>query len=144
MIPAMIFHHIGYAVHSIEATAKHYSAAGWSLSPITFDPFQKCNIAFLAKAGYPCIELVEQAKDDINHNPNLRGDGNNILNNILKNGVTPYHFCYEVPDINRAIIELRKQHYLLLFNPIPASALDNRPICYLMHPDVGLIELLQK
>ena len=133
MIPSLSFHHIGYAVFEITQTAAHYVDAGWSLSSIVDDPYQKCKIAFLRREGFPTIELVEQFDN-----------GGSTLNNFLKNGVTPYHICYEVQDIQDSIAELRKQKYLLLFNPVPAIALDNRLICYMMHPQVGLIELLQR
>lgn len=144
MISEMTLHHIGYAVHNISSTAQHYISAGWSLSSIVYDPFQKCNIAFLEKTNSFYIELVEQRKTTTEPPNDITKKENGLLSNFLRNGVSPYHLCYEVPDINLAIIELRKQHYLLLFNPVPAAAIDNRVICYMMHPEVGLIELLQK
>ncbi len=136
MISEMSFHHIGYAVPEISCTASHYVDAGWSLSSIVDDPYQKCKIAFLRREGFPTIELVEQF-DKVDN-------GGSSLNSFLKNGVTPYHICYEVHNIYDSISELRKQKYLLLFNPVPAAALDDRLICYMMHPQVGLIELLQR
>jgi methylmalonyl-CoA/ethylmalonyl-CoA epimerase len=63
---------------------------------------------------------------------------------LNKTGVSPYHFCYETDDIATAIEELKKQKYVLIQKPVPATALDNRNVCFLYHKDGGLIELLEK
>lgn len=96
------------------------------------DPLQNVKIAFLTKPKMPLIELVEPVN---NSSP--------VIQTLQKSGVTPYHVCYEVPDMEETIRELRQKHYVPLFKPVPAVALDNRLICYLYNPDVGLIEIVQ-
>jgi methylmalonyl-CoA/ethylmalonyl-CoA epimerase len=62
---------------------------------------------------------------------------------IDKVGVTPYHICYLVSNLEESIKELRQQKFVLLFNPVHAIAFSNRKICYLYNQDIGLIELLE-
>lgn len=127
------FHHIGYATQSIENTALFFLQLGYTKTETLHDINQNVNIAFLKKDDSPIIELVE-----------LIDEKSPIFNILEKNGVTPYHICYEVNDIMEAITELRKLRFTLLFNPVNAIALDNRLICYLYKKEVGLIEILQK
>ena len=134
MLSSFRFHHIGYAVNSIETTAGYYIRADWSLSDIQTDEIQNAKIAFLSKIEMPLIELIAP----INEN-------SPIVNTLKKNkGAATYHICYEVDDIDSAIIKLREQKYILLFKPVKAIALNNRKICYLYNKNVGLIEVLEK
>lgn len=139
-------HHIGYAVKSIERTAAYYTANGWTQSEAVFDPVQQTNISFLTKEGCQKIELVEDVQSANNERVrNAVGGGKKQIDNILsKVGVSPYHVCYETKDIETTIAELRKQRFLMLFKPVEAVAMDNKRICYLMHPEVGLIELVEQ
>lgn len=127
------FHHLGYATRSIRQTAAQFTRLGYSLSDVVSDPIQGVHIAFLNSPAGPCIELVEGI------NPN----DSPVKNTLAKAGVSPYHICYEVKDLNAAIAEFKAERYILLFNPVPAAALNNRRICYLFHKDIGLIELLE-
>jgi len=132
MLPDFRFHHIGIATDSIKNTAQHYIAADYIASDTIYDPIQKVYIAFLQKNGMPLIELVE---------PNM--EHNSPVSKIIeKSGVSPYHICYEVENIENAIEELKKKKYLLLARPAAAVAINNRKICFLFNKEVGLIELL--
>ena len=133
MLDNFTFHHIGYAVNDIAVTAQYYTKAGWQLSDIYSDTIQNSQIAFLTKDGFPLIELVA-AVDELSP----------VVNTLKKNGVCPYHICYQVDDIEEAIAQMKRQKYLPLFKPVPAVALENRLICYLYNKDIGLIELLNK
>jgi methylmalonyl-CoA/ethylmalonyl-CoA epimerase len=53
MLASFNFHHIGYAVHDIAATAEYYVKAGWKLSDVQIDSLQNAKIAFLSKDGLP-------------------------------------------------------------------------------------------
>ncbi|MFR7517284.1 MAG: VOC family protein [Bacteroides uniformis] len=59
MLSNFHFHHIGYAVVSIEKTMYYYIDGGYSCSSVIFDPIQNVNICFLTKEGEPMIELLE-------------------------------------------------------------------------------------
>jgi len=63
---------------------------------------------------------------------------------MLKRGVSPYHTCYEVDDINAAYEEMLDNDFTPLFEPVEAPALDDRLICYFFKSDVGFIELVNR
>lgn len=134
MLDSFRFHHIGYVTDSIANTSSIYMQSGYQASPIVEDSVQRVKICYLTKKDYPKIELVEPI------------DERSSVNKILKrNGVAPYHVCYEVDDINLAFDELTDvQGYIPLFRPVEAAAMDNKLICYLYKKEVGFIELVSK
>ena len=105
MLSNFHFHHIGYAVTSIEKTMYYYIDGGYSCSSVIFDPIQNVNICFLTKEGEPMIELLEPVDENSPINKNLE-----------KNGVCPYHCCYSVENIEDAIARLRKMRFRYRFN----------------------------
>ena len=133
MLDSMKFHHIGIAVKEIEKTAAVYVQGGYNKSTITFDPIQNVNICWLVKDGMPTIELLAPV------------DEKSPVNNTLeKNGVTPYHTCYIVDDIESAVKELRKQKYIIVSKPEPAVAINNCKVAFLYNKNIGLIELVEE
>ncbi len=133
MLSEFRFHHIGYAVHEIRETAAYYINAGWQLSDEITDEKQNSKISFLTREGFPLIELVAPVDEK-----------SPVVEILKKNGVTAYHVCYEVDDIDEAISKLRKLQYVQLFKPVEAIALNNRKICYLYNNKTGLIEIIEK
>lgn len=125
--------HIGYAVKDISITAQPYVKSGWDLSEIFEETVQNTQIAFLTKEGFPTIELVSP----------LNETKSPVDNFISHNGVTPYHICYDVDDIEQAVEDLYEEDFKPLFMPIESVAMDNHKICYLHHMDLGLIELVE-
>jgi methylmalonyl-CoA/ethylmalonyl-CoA epimerase len=132
MLSEFTFHHIGVVTDSIVKTSEYYKEAGYEATEKIFDPIQNVNICFLNKAANPGIELIEPIS---NLSP--------VSDTLRKVGVSPYHFCYEVGDIYKAIQCLRKKKFVMLFKPVVAEALQNRLICFLYNKEVGLIELIQ-
>ncbi len=135
MDPQMLtFHHIGIACRDIERTAKFYTAMGYTASPVASDALQHVNICFLDKDGAPRVELLAPLDDQ---SPVLR-----TLDTV---GVTPYHMCYEVDDIETAIAQLRADHRLMLVSgPVPACAMAGKRVAFLFQKHTGLIELVEK
>jgi len=132
MLDNFRFHHIGYTVNDIETTAAYYTKAGWQISETEIDAIQNTRIAFLSKENMPLIELIAPVDAS-----------SPVVKTLEKVGVSPYHICYEVDDIQASIAELRKQRYVLLFNPVEAVALGNCKICYLYNKNVGLVEIVE-
>lgn len=132
MLDAMKFHHIGVAVKEIEKTAAVYVLGGYKPSTITFDSVQQVSICWLTKEGMPTVELVEPV-DDLSP----------VCKTLEKNGVTLYHTCYQVEDIEKAIAELRKMRYVVVVKPVVAPAIMNSKVCFLYNKHVGLIELVE-
>ena len=127
------FHHLGYAVKSIENTLVFFKNLGYSFSEIYVDVNQKVQICLLKNENSPMIELVQGISEETSPIKKL----------IDKNGVIPYHICYSTPNINSAINTLRAQSFILLFNPVGAIAFSNKKICYMFNPAVGLIVLIE-
>ncbi|KAA6319712.1 methylmalonyl-CoA/ethylmalonyl-CoA epimerase [termite gut metagenome] len=133
MLNSFRFHHIGYVTNSIVDTSVIYVSAGYCMNHIIVDAIQQVKVCFLLKDNNPCIELIEPI------------DENSSVNKLLKkNGVFPYHLCYEVDNIDDAFNALLEMNYIPLFRPIEAVALDNKQICYLYKKEVGFIEIVNK
>jgi methylmalonyl-CoA/ethylmalonyl-CoA epimerase len=62
---------------------------------------------------------------------------------LEKNGVTPYHTCYVVENIEEAVVQLRKQKYVMVSKPAEAVAFSDSRVCFLFNKNVGLIELVE-
>lgn len=100
------FHHIGMACFDIGRTSAYYMVMGYQKTETTVDPLQNVKVCVLRKFGFPTIELLEPV------------DGNSPVINILeKSGVTPYHLCYEVPDMKSAMTELKGRRFIPLDRP---------------------------
>ena len=125
--------HIGYLTGSIPETSKVFEILGYDAGNTVYDDTQQTKICFLRKEGEPTIELVEPY------------EGNKTMQKMLaKRGVTPYHMCYEVEDINAEFEELIAKNWTALFKPVEAPAFDNRKICYFWNSEIGFIELVNK
>ena len=130
----MVFHHIGIACHDIERTRAFYESMGYMAGRVVSDAAQGVNVCFMEHDSAPRLELLQPLSDD---SPVLR-----TLNAV---GVSPYHQCYQVDDIEQAIKTLRRQQrFVLVSRPVPACALNGKRVAFLYHKDVGLIELLEK
>jgi methylmalonyl-CoA/ethylmalonyl-CoA epimerase len=132
MLDVMNFHHVGIACEDIDATAAHYTAMGYTLHPTVVDPLQNIRIAFLTHPSMPCLELLAPVDEK-----------SPVVQILEKNGTTPYHICYTVPDLKDAIKQLKRQRYVVVSSAKPACALEGKEVAFLFHKEVGLIELLQ-
>ena len=124
--------HIGYLTDSIEATAEAFALLGYSRWMIVDDDTQKTRICFLTKDNEPTIELVEPYED------------NKTMQKMLKKGVSPYHTCYQVEDMDREYEKLIQNDWTALFKPVAAPAFDNRKICYFWNSEIGFIEIVNR
>ena len=128
----LVFHHIGIACRDIDKTREFYLGLGYTASPVVDDPLQHVRICFLDKEGAPRIELLQPLDDQ-----------SPVARTRATAGVTPYHFCYEVRNIDEAIAALRTKRFLLVSGPVPACALGDRRIAFLYNKNNGLIELVE-
>ena len=132
MDPELVFHHIGIACRDIDKTRVFYLGLGYTASPVVDDPLQHVRVCFLDKDGAPRLELLEPLDDQ-----------SPVARTLATAGVSPYHLCYEVADIDVAITALRAQRFLLVNGPVPACAMDDRRIAFLYNKNNGLIELVE-
>lgn len=130
----MKVHHYGVATKSIVKSVKAFESLGYSsCSEVIFDPIQGVNLLFLKNENDHLIELVEAAQAD-----------NPVSKILAKAGTSLYHICYEVENILESITVLKKQRFMVVLEPTPAIAFDNKKISFLYNPALGLIELLEK
>ena len=132
MLDSFKFHHIGLAVKDIDATATIYERGGYKRSASIFDPIQNVSICWLTKEGMPTVELLAPVDETSPVNKTLE-----------KNGVTPYHTCYVVENVEDAVAQLRKQKYVMVSKPAEAVAFCGSRVCFLFNKNVGLIELVE-
>jgi UDP-4-amino-4,6-dideoxy-N-acetyl-beta-L-altrosamine N-acetyltransferase len=134
--PTMKVHHIGYAVKSIEASAFRYISLGYRrLSDICDDTGRGVRILFLRHiVTGETIELVAPMGEESPVSGQLQK---------MKGLASPYHICYEVPDLQEAIDWLKKEKYILVDAPAEAPAIGGRKVAFLLHRDVGMIELVE-
>ena len=128
----LTFHHIGIACREIGKTVEFYLSQGYTAADVVDDPLQHVRVCFLDKPGAPRLELLEPLDEE-----------NPVSRTLASVGVTPYHICYEVQDIEEAVASLRRQRFLLVNGPVPACALDNRRVAFLFQKNTGLIELVE-
>lgn len=132
MLKSFRFHHIGVAVKDLNATASVYEQGGYKRSQSVFDPVQNVNICWLTRDGAPIVELLAPVDEKSPVNKTLE-----------KVGVSPYHCCYVVDNLEEAVSELRKQRYIVVSNPAQAVAFCGSRVCFLFNKNIGLIELVE-
>jgi len=124
--------HIGVATRNYKETAEFYEAAGYHKVVGGYDPYQNVYGYFYEADKMPTIELLAPY------------DEKSPINKILeKNGVTPYHLCYNIScTIEDAIKELKTGRFMVIAKPTYSDNLRGR-VCFLFHKDVGIIELFE-
>ena len=132
MLPEFKFHHIGVAVKDIDSTAAIYELGGYHRSAAIFDPEQNVTVCWLTRDGYPTVELLAPVDDN-----------SPVSKTLDKVGVSPYHCCYVVDDIDDAVAKLRRQRYIVVSKPVKAVAFRGSRVCFLFNKNVGLIELAE-
>lgn len=128
----MKLHHVGYMVADMDAAREEFIRLGFSPDgDQVYDTARDAHIAFLATGG-TLIELICPASPASPLAP---------LQKKLKN--TPYHLCFEVPDLEAAREELFTRGYVPVRPPETAPALGGRRVAFFMHGDIGMIELVE-
>lgn len=125
-------HHIGYLVKHIDKAASAFERLGYAAASETIlDNYRKVHIRFMEKDGYR-IELVSPA------------DNSSVVSGLMKKYKnSPYHLCYETPDLDASLASLTSGGFASIDTPAPAPALQDRRVAFLMNPFLGMIELLE-
>ena len=126
------FHHIGVATDDMENAREFYCKLGYHLGEETEVPSQRVRVCFLTKAEQPQIELITSS-----------GEDSPILNILKKCGSGPYHFCYSVRNMKKAIEQLKKEKFVILFKPVESNAIENNNITFAYKKSIGLIEIVE-
>lgn len=128
----LAFHHIGVACRDIAKTKELYLSMGYMDFPVVEDPVQHVRVCFLENESAPRIELLEPLDQE-----------SPVSRTLSMVGVSPYHLCYEVKDIEEAINRLRERRFILVTGPVEAPAMDGRRIAFLFNKNNGLIEIVE-
>ncbi|MDO4294176.1 MAG: VOC family protein [Eubacteriales bacterium] len=128
----MRVHHIGYLVKKGEKAAAAFEALGYVREgDWTRDEYRKVDILFVQKDGYR-VELVCPFAPD------------SVVSGLIKTYKNaPYHICYESERFAAELAELEAGGYLRIDEPAPAPAIGGRRVSFLLHPALGMIELLE-
>ena len=131
----MRFHHIGYAVRSIEQYLDTFLVPMFGPAKISqpvADPVQRVKVCFVEMQGGVVIELVEPLGSD--------SPVNSIVDS-KRGGV--YHLCYEVDDIDAELKRFRAKRCLPLGKPVSAAAFNGRRIVFILTPQNDLLEFVE-
>ncbi|MGD2085191.1 MAG: amino acid adenylation domain-containing protein [Candidatus Aminicenantes bacterium] len=129
-----LLEHIAVAVSDIHRSISHYRSLGFNCGEVVHDPLQQVNVVVCEKPGFDPIELVAGLET-----------GSPISRILDKNGDTPYHLCYRVPNIRAFLqsLEDNNMSYEIASDPKPAQLFDLKDIAFVSVPEVGLIELVE-
>ena len=124
--------HIGVVTRDYKATAAFYEAIGYHETVGGYDQYQNVYGYFYEADNLPTIELLAPYNDK------------SPINGIIeKNGVTPYHLCYDINStIEEAVKELKSERFMVISRPSYSENLKGR-VCFLFHKEVGIIELFE-
>lgn len=126
------FHHIGVAVKKIERELPLYTLLGYETEEDCFeDPEQGIRGLFLTAEDQPRLELLENLP------------GSHTLDIQLKNNQKMYHMAYLVRDVERAIKVLTASRAKII-SPLKHSTYFGKRICFLMLPNMMMLELIEK
>lgn len=125
--------HMGVAVRDLPSALVFYEQTlGFKIvdGPVV-DPIQQVTVCFLGAAGGAEIELIAPC-----------GDCSPVAK-YLSREVGAYHICYEVPDIDQALRDVRAKGCLVVSPPVLATAFGGRRIAWFLTPTKQLIEILE-
>ena len=128
----MKIHHIGYLTKNLSKTQQQMQELGFKVEQeSSYDAGRAVNIAFLVSGNYR-IELIEPASKESPLYPLLKRYKN-----------TPYHICYEVSNLSDMVAEYEQKGYSVIQQPQEAPCIGQHKVAFLMHINVGMIELLE-
>lgn len=132
----MRVHHVGYIVKDIAKSQAMFESLGFSgcaapLNGVVNDESRGIYISFIEKDGY-CVELISPTSKESRFYPLMKKYKN-----------CAYHFCYEADDIQATCNELTESGWAVIDPLAPAPAIAGKQVCFLLHPAIGIIELVQ-
>ena len=128
----MEIHHIGYLVKKLDKAFSAFLDLGYHVKQeAIFDEYRQANISFLEKDGY-LVELVSPVSKD------------SVVSGLMKKmGNSPYHICYRTDSLDEDVERLINKKYVLCSEKHEAIAMDGKCVCFLVHPYLGMIELME-
>ena len=126
------FHHIGVACNNLERDRKAFQFLGYQTETVAFsDQAQGIKGQFMIANNQPRIELLQNLENCT------------TLTLYLEKGVKLYHFAYSVNQIEKACEYLVKCRAKVI-SPLKESVYFGKRICFLMLPNMFLVELVEE
>lgn len=126
-------HHFGFLTKNIAEAIKKHEILGFRKKSSFDDKSRGILITFMQ---HPSTKVLLEIIS-----PN--SDHSVVENLIPKFENNLYHTCYEVEDMNDYIKYLSTNGFILIDNPKPAIAFNNRKVAFLMSKFTGIIEILE-
>lgn len=102
----MKIHHVGYLTKNLNKTKFLFEKLGFIMEKEkAYDALRKIHIVFMLNGDYR-IELIEPD-----------GEESSVWGLLKRYKNTPYHFCYEVDDMNDAVKKMGGGGILRFQNP---------------------------
>lgn len=127
------FHHVGIGTETFKEAITVYVSLGYELICAMDDPGLDIQVAFLKGVDGPYVELVAPLGPS--------GPLKSLISRRLL--PSPYHTCYETPDIVRAGNLMQNLGFFSVLDPHPALAFRGALIAYYYHPAIGLLEVVE-
>lgn len=126
------FHHIGVATKDFNRELSVFSFLGYTKSSEYFEDYlQGIKGIFLEAKNQPRLELLANI------------EGSNTVTPMLESGNKMYHFAYTVSNIEKAV-EVFTNARAKIISPLKQSTYFKKRICFLMLPNLYMIELIEK
>ncbi len=90
------------------------------------DPLQQATLVLMRTADGMLIELIQGGQ----------------IQNVIKRGITLYHICYSVEDIDQTVKDFESKGAKVISAPQPAVLFKGKKVAFLQTP-MGMIELLE-
>ena len=97
------------------------------ISPTVHDPNQNAEICLITLNDDSLIELVSGP----------------VVEPIIQKGMSLYHLCYEVRDIEKTVKSWVEHGSFLLSPPKPAIVFNGKRVCFVMNK-LGIFEFLEE
>lgn len=134
----MKIHHIGIACNDIRFAEMQYKQLGYKvIKELITDYERNLDFIFLENEGN-VIELI--SKNDLSK----KSDIDNVLSQVKMIGNKMYHICYSTNELEADINRLVKLGYKLIKPPSLAVACDNKTVAFLVHINMGIVELIEE
>lgn len=125
----MKVHHIGIACSNIEEAIVEFTKYHTILkrSNIVYDALQD---------AYLCMVTTDMGL-------NFEFIAGDQVVRMVKKGISYYHLCYEVEDMNRTIQDYTNQGAILISEPKPTILFEGKQVAFL-YLSYGLVELVEQ
>ena len=130
----MRLHHIAYVTQNVEEKARKLAdLLGFQMAgPPMIDEVQGVRAQFMKMGDDGLLELLEPY-----------GEKSPVQRHLQKGGGL-YHLCFEVNDLDVTLQRLRDSgDAIVVCEPVPAPAIDNRRVAFVVTTDRDLIEFVE-